>query len=79
MKRIVFDILGYLFNLDVHSGVQTTLFCALDPELCSQTGQYYSNCAKDRFLFRESTNVSSATDLWNLSLKLVGIDDYFEI
>lgn len=34
--------LQYLFNKTPKAGAQTTLFCALDPNLENETGKYYS-------------------------------------
>lgn len=70
-KRIIFNIIGFLFNLDVYWGVQTTLFCALEPSL--KSGKYYSNCKEDNCLFKESLDDDAAKRLWEISCQMVGI------
>lgn len=37
---------GRLFLKNLHEGIQTTLFCALSPDLEGVTGKYYRNCKK---------------------------------
>ncbi|KAH7640176.1 retinol dehydrogenase 12-like protein [Dermatophagoides farinae] len=80
-KRIIFNIIGFLFNLDVYSGVQTTLFCALEPSLKYQSGHYYSNCKENHCIFSESLDDEAARRLWTISCQMVGIEPskYFKI
>lgn len=80
-KRIIFNIIGFLFNLDVYSGVQTTLFCALEPSLKYQSGHYYSNCKENHCIFSESLDDEAARRLWTVSCQMVGIEPskYFKI
>lgn len=40
-QRFFFDLIGTLFNLDVYAGTQTTLYCALSPEVSTVSGLYY--------------------------------------
>jgi retinol dehydrogenase-12 len=41
VTAMVYKTIGLLFNIDVTLGVQTTLHCALDPDLRHETGFYY--------------------------------------
>lgn len=41
VRRVLFDVIGALFNLDISTGTQTTLYCALEPSLHNQSGHYY--------------------------------------
>ena len=41
VRKWIFNLIGLLFNLDIFTGTQTTLYCALDPSLRSESGRYY--------------------------------------
>ena len=38
---VIYNFIAFLFNIDCQLGAQTTLFCALDPEVRNETGMYY--------------------------------------
>ncbi|XP_037034308.1 retinol dehydrogenase 11-like [Bradysia coprophila] len=62
----------YFFWKSVKSGCQTTLYCALDPELKGVTGKYFSDCR----IADESNNAhddDTAEWLWRASEKLTGL------
>jgi retinol dehydrogenase-12 len=57
--------------LDVEAGAQTTLYCATAPELASESGLYYSDCAR----FAPSATAQDprlAAELWLRSERWVG-------
>lgn len=41
LRKIIFTIIGKIFNLDVYSGCQTILFCAIEPTLRKSSGKYF--------------------------------------
>jgi NAD(P)-dependent dehydrogenase (short-subunit alcohol dehydrogenase family) len=41
LRSVIFNIIGFLFNIDIELGVQTTLYCALEESLRYETGYYY--------------------------------------
>ncbi|XP_063700710.1 retinol dehydrogenase 12-like isoform X2 [Culicoides brevitarsis] len=40
--------LQYIFNKTPKAGAQTTLYCALDPDLEKESGKYYAECKLDK-------------------------------
>jgi len=65
--------LGYFFYKTPDQGAQTTLHCALEPSLSSQTGLYYSDCAmKEPSALAKDEEL--AKRLWEESAKLTGMD-----
>ncbi|XP_046670235.1 retinol dehydrogenase 13-like [Homalodisca vitripennis] len=65
--------LGYFFYKTLDQGAQTTLHCALDPDVGSQTGLYYSDCAtKEPSATAQDEEV--ARKLWEESARLTGVD-----
>ncbi|XP_030623304.1 retinol dehydrogenase 12, like [Chanos chanos] len=53
-------------------GAQTTIYCAVAPELETQTGGYYSDCAPAN-CSRLASDDDLANRLWNLSSQMLGI------
>lgn len=65
-------VVFYFFWKSVNSGCQTSLYCALDPELKDVTGKYFSDCK----IAEESKNAqddNTAEWLWRISEKLTGL------
>lgn len=63
----------FFFGKSLKSGIQTTLACALDPDLRDITGKYFSDCK----ITEESKNGQDdemAEWLWRTSEKLTGLD-----
>ncbi|RWS18052.1 uncharacterized protein B4U79_03978 [Dinothrombium tinctorium] len=59
-------------------GAQTIIYCAVDENAGNETGLYYSEC----MAFHPSTQALShetAAKLWDLSLEMVGLENYSEI
>ncbi|XP_063063035.1 retinol dehydrogenase 12, like isoform X2 [Engraulis encrasicolus] len=53
-------------------GAQTTIYCAVEPELATESGGYYSDCAKATCSTLGSDD-KMAQDLWDLTCKLLNI------
>ncbi|XP_037075975.1 retinol dehydrogenase 11-like [Pollicipes pollicipes] len=54
-------------------GVQTTLYCALEPTLSAESGQYYADCRRTAPSSR-AQSVEDARRLWEVSEQLVGLN-----
>lgn len=55
------------------SGAQTTLYCALDPDLENITGQYFADC-KQTLMAPQAKDDSMAKFLWKVSEKWCRIE-----
>uniref|UniRef100_A0A1B0DP07 Uncharacterized protein n=1 Tax=Phlebotomus papatasi TaxID=29031 RepID=A0A1B0DP07_PHLPP len=44
LQWIMNPVFGFLFNKSVKSGAQTQIRCAVDPELATVSGKYFSDC-----------------------------------
>ncbi|CAM4723564.1 unnamed protein product [Leuciscus chuanchicus] len=53
-------------------GAQTTIYCAVAPELETESGKYYSDCAPAK-CSRAAMDDETAQRLWELSCKILGI------
>lgn len=53
-------------------GAQTSIYCAVEPELQKETGGYYSDCAPASSS-RNATDVEVAKKLWDISCQMLGI------
>ncbi|KAJ8277726.1 hypothetical protein GJAV_G00079130 [Gymnothorax javanicus] len=53
-------------------GAQTSIYCAVEPELEKETGGYYSDCAPERCT-RAASDDEMAEKLWDLSCQMLGI------
>lgn len=58
-------------------GAQTTIYCAVDETVANESGYYYSDCARSK-PFKNAENVEDAKELWNISLKLVGLNEDYD-
>ncbi|XP_052790512.1 retinol dehydrogenase 13-like [Mya arenaria] len=68
----VFWALYKHINKTPEEGAQTTLHCALEPEVEQQSGKYFSDCAVKE-PSRQAQDDVMASKLWTLSEKLVGL------
>ncbi|XP_050074637.1 retinol dehydrogenase 12-like [Anopheles maculipalpis] len=64
--------LFWVFFKTPKSGSQTTLYCAMEPSIASQTGLYYSDC-KLKEPEPHAQDDTMAEWLWNLSERLTGL------
>ncbi len=55
-------------------GCQTILYCCLEPSIEKESGKYYDNC-KEKRPSEEALKEQDQKRLWNISKKLVGIDN----
>lgn len=67
-------VFGFLFYKSIKSGAQTSLACALDPDLKDVTGKYFVDCkiAKES---KDAEDDETAEWLWRASEKLTGLAD----
>lgn len=61
-----------IFTKTTVEGAQTTIYCAVEPGLESQSGGYFSDCAAAR-CSRAASDDDSAQKLWEISCNLLGI------
>lgn len=73
-QYIVFKAKLILWYKSSVQGAQTTLYCALDPELAKISGRYYADCA-ELAPSEAAQNDNDAKRLWKQSCQLVGIAD----
>ncbi|XP_050095894.1 retinol dehydrogenase 12-like isoform X1 [Anopheles aquasalis] len=62
----------WVFFKTPKSGAQTTLYCAMEPTIATQTGLYYSDC-KLKDPEPHAQDDAMAEWLWNLSERLTGL------
>ncbi|KAF2889646.1 hypothetical protein ILUMI_16527, partial [Ignelater luminosus] len=68
-----------VFNLFIKTpeqGAQTTIYCSVDEKAGNETGLYYAEC-KVKDSSSTSKNMEDAEKLWNISWKMVGLDDNY--
>lgn len=65
-----------IFIKTPEQGAQTTIYCAVDENAAKETGLYYSEC-KVTEPSAKAKNMEDAKKLWNVSLKLVGLDENY--
>ena len=59
-------------------GARTSVFCSTDPAICELSGKYWESCAiKD--VFKSARDPQLGKNLWELSNRICGIDDYFHL
>ncbi|XP_072180521.1 retinol dehydrogenase 13-like [Diadema setosum] len=63
-----------LFSKTSEQGAQTSIYCCVDEKTAGETGLYYSDCAV-KVPSKAAQNDDDARKLWDLSLKLVGLDE----
>ena len=71
----IFDslfVLIYPFIKTPESGAQTSIFCAVDESLDSESGLYYSDCAA-KTPEPQALSDEDARRLWDLSEELTGL------
>jgi len=69
MWSIAEKILGW-HQRTPQGGAQTSLYCALDPDLERETGHYYYSCARRRPGITQACDIEVARKLWEVSEEL---------
>ena len=79
MIHLSLQILAYPILLLVFKtpwqGAQTTIYCAVSEELDGVSGQYLADCKIQRMKTAAATDDNMAEKLWQLSCKMVGLED----
>ncbi len=57
-------------------GARTSVFCATDPHVQNQSGLFWESC-KPKEVFKSAQDPTLGKDLWSLSERMCGIEDYF--
>lgn len=57
-------------------GARTSVFCATDPSVRDISGMYWESC-KVKEVFKSAQNPELGKQLWTLSERMCGIDNYF--
>ncbi|XP_014360327.2 retinol dehydrogenase 12 [Papilio machaon] len=73
--RTLFGTLIGPFMKSAELGAQTTIYCSVDEKCANETGLYYSDCVVTS-PHRNALNDEHAKKLWDISMGLVGIQDY---
>ncbi|XP_072023833.1 retinol dehydrogenase 11-like [Amphiura filiformis] len=73
LLRLASPIIWLLLKTPVQ-GAQTNIYCAVDESLRDVSGKYYSDCT-EKETGKEANDEAAAKRLWDVSVKLVGLDD----
>ncbi|MBP7239965.1 MAG: SDR family oxidoreductase [Saprospiraceae bacterium] len=57
-------------------GARTSVFCATDPSVQHISGKYWESC-QVKEVFKSAQNPELGKQLWELSMRMCGIDNYF--
>ena len=66
-----FVLMKFFIKTPFH-GAQTTLYCALEPQLENESGKYYSDC-KEKTPSRNAQNKEDQKRFWDMSEEIVGL------
>ena len=72
--RPLLSVVSYFFFKTAIQGAQTTIHCAVAPELEEVTGRYFDNC-KERSCGENAKDDGVAKKLWELSESLCHLND----
>ena len=67
------------FMTTIELGTQTTLYCALEPALDSESGFYYVDCRRVDNMVSQARDVSTALKLYQMSCELVKLEEELRI
>lgn len=73
-KWIYNNIVSYFIKTP-EQGAQTSIHCCVDENAGKETGLYYAECKVKEPLIH-AKNEEDAKRLWEVSCKLVGLEDY---
>ena len=75
--RLITDLLAapllFCFSKSTRQGAQTTIYCAVEESIASESGKYYVDCKQASLKF-PATDQETAEKLWTLSEKLVKLE-----
>ncbi|XP_055715674.1 retinol dehydrogenase 12-like [Phlebotomus papatasi] len=79
LQWIMNPVFGFLFNKSVKSGAQTQIRCAVDPELATVSGKYFSDCeeVKEKKLLDPAKDNDLRDFIWKESIRLAKIPSDF--
>ena len=83
MERSIWGIRGIqkiITGLDPMGSrnLRTSIFCATDPGIGSTSGLYWEYCAPKE-VFKSARDPDLGSQLWELSNKMCGIEDFFHL
>ncbi|KAK7083205.1 hypothetical protein SK128_011721 [Halocaridina rubra] len=70
-----FHFFGKFFFKTVERGAQTTIYCAVDENIATHTGKYYSDCAEKK-PYQQAESDDDSCRLWDTSIQLLGLEQY---
>ncbi|XP_062869756.1 dehydrogenase/reductase SDR family member 13 [Trichomycterus rosablanca] len=70
--KMIFVPITALFFVDVESGAQTTLHCAIQEGIEPLSGRYFSGCAVQK-VYAKARDDATAKKLWEVSERLCGL------
>ena len=86
MFQIMKSITSFCY-ISPELGTQTTLYCALDPQLANESGEFYANCTRfehkkcafSNYIASQPLNDETAKRLWDLSCEMVKLEHQYNI
>uniref|UniRef100_A0A6P7GWU6 Retinol dehydrogenase 12-like n=1 Tax=Diabrotica virgifera virgifera TaxID=50390 RepID=A0A6P7GWU6_DIAVI len=69
----IWTSVAMMFYKSPIQGAQTSIYCSVDEQCSNETGLYYAECKPTR-PSKIARNEKLAEELWDMSLKLVGLD-----
>lgn len=73
LTKVLMIPFQYIMKTPYH-GAQTTLYCAIHPDVEKDTGLYYSDC-DEKIPSLNALNEKDQKRFWKISEKAVGIED----
>ena len=70
---MIVNLLRPFFFKTVEQGAQTTICCAVSPDMEGVTGQYLDNCRVKPLRNPQATDDEAADKLWEMSKEMVGM------
>jgi hypothetical protein len=74
MQRVIVNLLRPFVFKTVEQGAQTTIYCAVSPEMEGVTGQYLADCRVKPLTNRQANDDEAADKLWEMSKEMVGMN-----
>ncbi|GAB0091558.1 retinol dehydrogenase 12 [Sergentomyia squamirostris] len=77
LQLFLVPVLRFLFCKSIKSGAQTSIRCAVDPDLATVSGKYFSDCEVVEKLKGQANEIGLEDFLWTESLRLAKIPSDF--